>query len=135
MHDTNETYGSEGEFIKKVEGDDERMFLTNGKSGWQFAKDIVQFIVIPLIVVVYFSIDSGLKENNRTLVAMKDAQVAMASTMQTMKVEQQLLKEQHGKDAEIRAQFHHTANRSCLDCKMPFSSPKTDNRPYMNPTK
>ena len=118
MFATNDSYDSEGKFIKKRNGSD-GMPQSNGRMNvYQIAKDLIQFIIIPMIGVGFWIMYASLNQNAEILRNVRETQIGVVAAIHALQMSDLADKEKYQRDTEIRAQVHHTSQKSCLECKM-----------------
>jgi hypothetical protein len=89
----------------------------NGGRVWAYLKDVIQYAILPLLYLGYVQIDNTIKMN---AVLLRDVQVTQIRVVETVRGIQVDLNEHETASSRAsyeRGRVHHTASRSCLDCK------------------
>lgn len=90
----------------------------NGKSGWQFAKDIIQYALIPLLGMGWWELNQNIQKNAALLERVSNNQIRVMSEISTIKTDISEHEIKQMRESIDRGRVHHTSSRSCLECKV-----------------
>lgn len=104
----------------------------NGRKGWQFARDVIQYALIPLLGIGWWQLNSNIERNAELLRNVSNNQIRVMAEIGSIKTEISEHEEKQIRESIDRGRVHHTTQKSCIECKImgrdQYPLPSTNNK-------